>query len=123
MYESITLSDGLHDEPFFQSRQLVRMDLEIVHAKSNKPLVTIQDQVNPPPLTCVLHWFSAGRVHYRGVEENTGREETQVQGHQQVRIHRGSFRGEYFSKRNLKRSSMHSGVCSTRKSENDYWKF
>ena len=48
MYESITLSDGLHDEPFFQSRQLVRMDLEIVHAKSNKPLVTIQDQVNPP---------------------------------------------------------------------------
>ena len=31
--------------PTFQSRQLVGMDLEIVHAKSNKPLVTIQDQV------------------------------------------------------------------------------
>ena len=31
--------------PMFQSRQLVGMDLEIVHAKSNKPLVTIQDQV------------------------------------------------------------------------------
>ena len=39
----------------FQSRQLVRMDLEIVHAKSNKPLVTIQDQVNRTP-TIVSNW-------------------------------------------------------------------
>ena len=48
--------------PMFQSRQLVGMDLEIVHAKSNKPLVTIQDQVKavePPQMTLwVFSWES-----------------------------------------------------------------
>ena len=38
----------------FQSRQLVGMDLEIVHAKSNKPLVTIQDQVESLMLSILL---------------------------------------------------------------------
>ena len=62
------------------------MDLEIVHAKSNKPLVTIQDQVTTSTLQlCLTMVFSAGRVHYWGVEEDTSREETQVQGYQQVR--------------------------------------
>ena len=87
------------------------MDLEIVHAKSNKPLVTIQDQVI---LLMVLMlvlmldkslatiqdqvvginingtskkeyaFFLAWRVHYWGAEENTRREEAQVQRYQQV---------------------------------------
>ena len=33
------------------------MDLEIVHAKSNKPLVTIQDQVKSTLHNCILPWF------------------------------------------------------------------
>ena len=33
------------------------MDLEIVHAKSNKPLVTIQDQVKSTLHNCILLYF------------------------------------------------------------------
>ena len=54
-----------------------------------------------PPQLYLTRWFSAGRVHYWGAEENNSREETKVQGHQQVRNQAGAHCKQRYLKRNL----------------------